>query len=46
MIAGNQKPALRTVDEAIRRRFHLVPFRVVIPIDERDKQLSDKLVAE
>jgi putative DNA primase/helicase len=46
MIAGNQKPALRTVDEAIRRRFHLVPFRVVIPIAERDHQLSHKLMAE
>ena len=26
MIAGNHKPSLRSVDEAIRRRFHLVPF--------------------
>ena len=25
VIAGNHKPALRGVDEAIRRRFHLVP---------------------
>lgn len=30
-IAGNHKPALRAVDEAIRRRFHLIPFEVAIP---------------
>jgi putative DNA primase/helicase len=26
LIAGNHKPALRTVDEAIRRRLHLIPW--------------------
>ena len=26
MISGNHKPALRNVDEAIRRRLHLIPF--------------------
>ena len=26
LIAGNHKPGLRTVDEAMRRRFHLLPF--------------------
>jgi putative DNA primase/helicase len=31
VIAGNHKPGLRSVDEAIRRRFHLVPFAVTIP---------------
>jgi putative DNA primase/helicase len=31
MIAGNHKPRLRSVDEAIRRRFHLIPFAVTIP---------------
>ena len=36
VIAGNHKPGLRSVDEAIRRRFHLVPFAVTIPPDERD----------
>jgi putative DNA primase/helicase len=43
VIAGNHKPGLRSVDEAIRRRFHLIPFTVVIPPDERDKNLGDKL---
>jgi putative DNA primase/helicase len=46
MIAGNHKPGLRSVDEAIRRRFHLVPFNVVIPPEQRDKSLGDRLRAE
>ena len=29
-IAGNHKPGLTSVDEAIRRRFHLIPFTVTI----------------
>lgn len=46
VIAGNHKPGLRSVDEAIRRRFHLVPFSVTIPPDARDKDLAEKLKAE
>ena len=46
MIVGNSKPSLRGVDEAIRRRLHLIPFNVCIPPDERDHQLPEKLVAE
>ena len=30
-IAGNHKPGLRAVDEAIRRRLNLIPFTVTIP---------------
>jgi putative DNA primase/helicase len=45
-ISGNHKPGLRTVDEAIRRRFHLVPFNVTIPVDRRDPELGEKLKAE
>jgi putative DNA primase/helicase len=45
-IAGNHKPGLRNVDEAIRRRLHLIPFAVKIPADERDPRLADKLRAE
>jgi putative DNA primase/helicase len=37
--AGNHKPKLRTVDEAIRRRFNLIPFAVTIPAEERDPDL-------
>jgi putative DNA primase/helicase len=46
MIAGNHKPRLRSVDEAIRRRFHLIPFAVTIPEADRDKDLSEKLKPE
>ena len=43
VIVGNHKPGLRSVDEAIRRRFHLIPFTVTIPKDQRDPDLGDKL---
>jgi putative DNA primase/helicase len=46
IIAGNHKPGLRSVDEAIRRRFHLIPFTVTIPPAERDEHLPDKLKSE
>jgi putative DNA primase/helicase len=46
VIAGNFKPGLRSVDEAIRRRFNLVPFAVTIPKEERDDKLAEKLQAE
>jgi putative DNA primase/helicase len=46
LIAGNQKPTLRVVDEAIRRRFLLVPFTVQIPEAERDRDLAKKLEGE
>jgi putative DNA primase/helicase len=46
MISGNHKPSLRNVDEAIRRRFLVVPFTVQIPEGERDKHLAEKLKAE
>jgi putative DNA primase/helicase len=46
VIAGNHKPSLRGVDEAIRRRLQLVPFTVTIPKEERDLKLADSLKAE
>ncbi|MGO9390978.1 phage/plasmid primase, P4 family [Rhodoblastus sp.] len=46
IVAGNHKPHLRTVDEAIRRRLHMVPFDVTIPIATRDKKLPEKLKSE
>jgi putative DNA primase/helicase len=46
LIAGNHKPGLRGVDEAIRRRLHLIPFTVTIPAAERDLDLPEKLKAE
>jgi putative DNA primase/helicase len=46
LIVGNHKPALRNIDEAMRRRFLLVPFTVQIPEGERDPQLEEKLKSE
>jgi putative DNA primase/helicase len=46
IIAGNHKPGLRSVDEAIRRRFHLIPFTTTVPKAERDETLTDQLRAE
>lgn len=46
LIAGNHKPRIKAVDEAIKRRIHLVPFTVTIPPEERDKALLKKLEAE
>lgn len=46
MIAGNNQPSFRGVDEAIRARVVLVPFTVTIPPEKRDKDLSEKLKAE
>lgn len=45
-IAGNHKPSLRSVDEAIRRRIHLVPFIVTILPEKRDPDLFEKLKPE
>jgi putative DNA primase/helicase len=46
LIAGNHKPTLRTVDDAMRRRMHLIPFNVSIPAAERDVTLQERLRAE
>ena len=46
MIAGNNQPSFRGIDEAIRARVVLVPFLVTIPAERRDKMLPDKLKAE
>ena len=46
IVAGNHKPAIRNVDEAMRRRLHLIPFTVTIPPAQRDQRLPEKLMAE
>jgi putative DNA primase/helicase len=46
IIAGNHKPKLRMVDEAIRARLRLVPFTVTIPKEERDPKFTEKLKPE
>ena len=45
-LAANHRPAIRGTDYAIWRRIHLVPFEVTIPKEERDGQLTNKLLAE
>jgi putative DNA primase/helicase len=45
-ISANHRPGLRTIDEAIRRRLHVVPFTVFIPPEERDTELLEALKAE
>ena len=46
LVAGNHKPSIRNVDEAMRRRLHMVPFTVTIPPAQRDKRLPQRLLAE
>lgn len=46
MFAGNHRPHLRTVDEAMQRRFLLLPCTVTIKAAQRDPKLSEKLLAE
>ncbi len=43
LIAGNHRPELRNVDEAMRRRLHLIPFLETIPAERRDPELVEKL---
>jgi P4 family phage/plasmid primase-like protien len=45
-MSGNHKPTLKSVDEAIRARFNLVPFLVTIPLGERDPKLPELLWEE
>ncbi|OGS32965.1 MAG: hypothetical protein A2218_10285 [Elusimicrobia bacterium RIFOXYA2_FULL_53_38] len=46
IIAGNNKPSIREVDEAMKRRLHLVPFTVTIPPAKRDQLLQERLLKE
>ena len=46
VFAGNAKPKLDIVDEAMRRRFHIIPFTVQIPMEDRDRDLAEKLRIE
>lgn len=44
--AGNHKPIVRGTDGGIWRRLKLVPWMVMIPIEERDAKLPQKLRSE
>lgn len=46
LIAGNHKPRLKNVDEAIKRRLHLLPFMQVFKAERRDPDLAEKLMDE
>ena len=46
LIAGNHLPRLQSMDDAMRSRFHVIPFAVVIPKDLRIKDLKDILLVE
>jgi putative DNA primase/helicase len=46
IVVANNKPGLKVVDEAIRRRINLVHFCVTIPEAEQDAALLDKLKEE
>ena len=45
-IAGNYKPAIRGVDEAMKRRLYLIPFMVTIPPERRNTALENQLLLE
>jgi putative DNA primase/helicase len=46
VVAGNHKPAIRNIDEAMKRRLHLIPFTITVPPERRDKHLQQKLLGE
>jgi putative DNA primase/helicase len=46
LVTGNHKPMFTDVDEGIRRRLILVPFDVVIPEAQRDRNLRNRLNGE
>jgi len=43
---GNHRPRIRTVDEAMRRRFLIVPFDVTLPDNKRIRGFEELLKAE
>lgn len=45
-LSTNHKPNIRGRDLAIWRRIHLIPFNVIIPDSEQDKDLVAKLAEE
>ena len=45
-MATNHKPKIRGADNGIWRRIKMIPFTVTIPPAQRDKKLTEKLIAE
>jgi putative DNA primase/helicase len=46
VIVGNHEPRIGNVDDAMRRRIHIVPFTSPVPEEKRNRHLVDELVAE
>ena len=46
LISGNHMPKLQNVDEAMRRRLHLLPFTRTFKGEDRDPHLAEKLHSE
>src|SRR5690606_6336511 len=46
LIAGNHKPRLHTVDDAMRRRLHLVPFEARFKGEAAVKDMEERLLEE
>ena len=46
VLMGNHKPTLRSVDEAMKSRFNIIDFSLMIPREERDPKFLEKLRAE
>jgi P4 family phage/plasmid primase-like protien len=46
IVAGNHRPNLTNIGEAMRRRLQLIPFEVTIPPGRRDKHLFERLKEE
>ena len=45
-VRGNHKPIVTDDSDGLWRRLVLIPFTQTIPVDERDPQLTDKLLCE
>lgn len=45
-VVGNHKPRLHAVDDAMRRRLHLIPFEARFTAENRDMDMPAKLRAE
>lgn len=46
IFVGNHKPSLRSVNDAIKRRCHLVPFTKTVKVEDQDVELDAKLKSE
>lgn len=45
-LGSNYMPEIKRMDDAMARRFNVIPFDIVIPKDERDPDLKEKLKKE